>query len=159
MTLDERLFNNFRNKTLSFYWQQHGLNVIPNVSWSLPDSYDDCFSWIPKHSVIAINCTGIKKHDCSKFLWLKGYHEALKRLEPLQIIRYGEKMPEESEGISVYFPNEQLFKLKCLYRQHSKKEKKIITNQLKIFEPWEETEASSVERHFPQRTGNMKRSL
>ena len=34
--------------------------MIPNVIWSDPASYSYAFIGIPKHSVIAINCTGIK---------------------------------------------------------------------------------------------------
>lgn len=56
--------------------------------------------------------TGVKKSDYSKYLWLKGYNEAIRRLEPTHIIRYGEKMPEENEEISTYFENENYKKLK-----------------------------------------------
>ena len=43
---------------------------------------------------------------------LFGYNEAIRRLEPTHIIRYGEKMPEENEEISTYFENENYKKLK-----------------------------------------------
>lgn len=103
-----RQWNCFRNRLLGQVMQDYGINYIHNVTWSLPDSYDYSFSGLPKGSVIAINCNGIAGTDCSKYLWFKGYEEALKRLEPSAIVRYGTKMTGEKEAISVYFQNERL---------------------------------------------------
>lgn len=101
-----RLYHCYLNKAFAAYWSKNGINVIPNVTWSTPDSYDYSFAGIEKNGIIAINCTGVKKSAYSKFLWLEGYKEAIKRLEPRHIIRYGEKMPGEFEKISTYFENE-----------------------------------------------------
>lgn len=49
---------------------------------------------------------GIKKHEMSQYLWMKGYEEAVKQLEPSCIIRYGPVMPGERTDISVYFENQ-----------------------------------------------------
>ncbi len=107
-----RFYHCFLNKAFAAYWSNNGIYVIPNVTWSTPDSYDYSFTGIEKNGTIAINCTGVKKSDYSKYLWLKGYNEAIRRLEPTHIIRYGEKMPEEYEEISTYFENENYKKLK-----------------------------------------------
>lgn len=132
MTYDERYYNAWRNRTLTSRWQSYGINVIPNVTWSLPDSYEYSFSGIPQHSVIAVNCTAIIGKDTSRYLWLKGYNEMLRRLEPRLIIRYGDRMPGEKEEISVFFPNERLQRLRCMPR---KKRVNILpmSNQLTLF--------------------------
>ena len=101
-----KLYHCYLNKAFAAYWCKNGINVIPNITWSTPDSYDYSFAGIEKNGIIAINCTGVKKSAYSKFLWLEGYKEAIKRLEPRHIIRYGEKMPGEFEKISTYFENE-----------------------------------------------------
>ena len=88
--------------------QHNGINYIHNVTWSLPDSYDYSFDGLPIGSTIAINCAGIAGSPSSKYLWYKGYEEALSRLKPSAIVRYGTKMPGENEAISVYFQNERL---------------------------------------------------
>lgn len=108
MSYPMRIWNCFRNKVVSAYLQNKGVKIVPNVTWSLPDSFDYCFDGIPAHSTIAINCTSIIGNNFSKSLWYKGYHEALNRLEPKCIIRYGTKMPGEREDISCYFENERL---------------------------------------------------
>lgn len=100
------------NKALTAYFQSMGIIIIPNVTWSTPNSYKYAFLGIPKQSVIAINCTGIKGNHAAMYLWRKGYQEALRVLEPSLIIRYGDKMPGEREDISVYFENINLKNLR-----------------------------------------------
>ena len=104
--------NNWWNKALSAFYQQHGVRMIANVSWSNPASFSYAFLGIPKHSVIGINCSGIVSNDAAKYLWRKGYEKAIELLEPLLIIRYGDRMPGEREDISVYFDNSNLKKLR-----------------------------------------------
>jgi hypothetical protein len=133
MSYDARMYNIYRNKTLTDYMIQQGLNVIYNVSWSLPDTYDYSFSDIPLYSVIAINCTGIWGHYVSRYLWLQGYREALARLKPRQIIRYGDRMPGEAEDISVFFPNERLLRLRQLPKC-KKTSRRVMLNQINLFE-------------------------
>lgn len=106
MPLPMRFYHCFLNKALAAYWANNGVNVIPNVTWSTPDSYDYSFAGIAKNGIIAINCTGVKRSGYSKYLWMEGYKEAVRRLDPKHIIRYGEKMPGEYEEISTYFENE-----------------------------------------------------
>jgi hypothetical protein len=54
----------------------------------------------------------VNAHSDSKYLWLRGYHEALRRLQPTRIIRYGQKMQGEREDISIYFDNEYLRRMR-----------------------------------------------
>lgn len=98
-----RLFNSCLNKAFAAYWQSQGINIIINVTWSNSDSYDYSFGGIPKGCVIAISSVAIKGHPYSVYRWQQGYQEALKQLTPKLIIRYGDKMPNEREDISIYF--------------------------------------------------------
>lgn len=104
--------NNWWNKALTAFYQIQGVKMIPNVTWSVPASYSYAFLGLPQHSVIAINCTGIKGNHTATYLWRKGYEEALRILEPALIIRYGDKMPGEREDISVYYENINLQNLR-----------------------------------------------
>lgn len=61
-----RLYHCFLNKALAAYWASNGVNVIPNVTWSTPDSYDYSFAGIESNGLIVINCTGVKKSGYSK---------------------------------------------------------------------------------------------
>lgn len=104
----KRFINSCINKEIAAFWQSRGVRIIAIVTWSDPDSYKYAFEGIPSNCVIAINSVGAKKTSLSKYLWQKGYDEAIKRLTPKAIIRYGEKMSSEYEDISVYFCNERL---------------------------------------------------
>lgn len=108
----QRLSHSFWNKAIAAYWQKQGINIIYNVSWSYPESYCYAFAGLPKGCVIAINCTGVIGCSASKYLWLKGYKAAVEHLEPSLIIRYGDKIPDEREDISVYFENTNLINLR-----------------------------------------------
>jgi len=112
MTPFVNFHNHWWNMALTAYFQSKGILMIPNVTWSDPSSYIYAFASMPKHSVIAINCTGIKGSHAAMYLWRKGYEEALKILEPELIIRYGDKMPGEREDISVYYENINLKNLR-----------------------------------------------
>lgn len=105
MTMPEVMWNTHRNKLLAAWMQQNGIPVIPNVSWSRDWSYDFCFEGLPKHSIIAINSTGIGKDTFSKSMWIKGYEKVIETLEPIQIVRYGARQEGELETISNYYVN------------------------------------------------------
>ena len=77
MSAEDRYFCAYINSAFTAYLQRNGVNMISNVTWSLPDSYAYSWTSIPRHSVIAINCKGILKHDLSKYLWYRGYGEVM----------------------------------------------------------------------------------
>lgn len=68
--------------------------------------YEYCFDGIPKHSIIAINSTGIGHDIRSKKGWIEGYKKAVELLQPTHIIRYGAKQDGELEENSTFFDND-----------------------------------------------------
>lgn len=42
-----QIYNHYRKHWLGAYWQQHGVNVIPTISWSDKSSFDWCFDGEP----------------------------------------------------------------------------------------------------------------
>lgn len=113
MPFAHRMWNNYRGKFIGAWLQSQGVNIMPNVTWSLPDSYDYSFEGIPQKSVIAINSTGVARYGFSRYLWLKGYQEAISRLNPIAIIRYGNVIKGEDKSLGIYFNNERLIKLRA----------------------------------------------
>lgn len=108
MDYAERLSHNYWNKVFTAYWQNRGVNIYPNVTWSLPDSYEYSVAGYPSNSVIAINSMGIQKSNFSISLWLDGYRYMLNALKPMRILRYGPKIYGEDESISIYLDNKQI---------------------------------------------------
>lgn len=108
MSEEDRYLSAYVNRAFSLYLQNNGVRVIPNCTWSLPDSYEYSFSGIPQNTTIAVNSNGVLKHNVSKYLWLRGYKTACDALKPSTIIRYGSYVPNENTSISIYFDNERI---------------------------------------------------
>lgn len=108
MDYSERLSHNYWNKVFTAYWQNQNVNIYPNVTWSLPDSYEYGLEGYPRKSVIAINSMGVKRLNLSTSQWLDGYNYMVNALEPICILRYGPKIYGEDESISIYLDNKQI---------------------------------------------------
>ena len=81
--------------------QENGVNVIPTISWSTPDSYEWCFDGEPTNGTVAVSSVGTQKNKKAKELFVQGYQEMVNRLEPETIIFYG-NVPEECMGNIVH---------------------------------------------------------
>lgn len=92
-----QIYNHYRKHWLAAYWQMHGIKVIPTISWSDKDSFDWCFDGEPKNSIVAVSSVGTQSNKTAKTLFLNGYNEMIKRLEPETIIFYG-TIPKECYG-------------------------------------------------------------
>lgn len=88
-----QLWNHYRNQWCGAYWQEHGINVIPCVTWSDEDSYKFCFDGHPKNSKIIISTVGTIHGKIQRELFKAGFKEMEKRLKPTEILLYG-KIPE-----------------------------------------------------------------
>jgi len=89
-----QIYNHYRKHWTGAYMQMNGINVIPTIAWSTPDSYEWCFDGEPTNSTVAVSSVGTQKDKQSKELFMMGYKEMVRRLEPESIIFYG-SVPEE----------------------------------------------------------------
>ena len=96
MPISMQIYNHYRKHWIAAYWQLHGIKVYPTISWSTPDSYEWCFDGEPLESVIAVSSVGTQKNQESRQLFLRGYEEMMKRLNPSWVIFYG-SVPEECD--------------------------------------------------------------
>lgn len=81
----------FRSHWVGAYWQSREKEVLANVCWALPDSYDFCFDGYEKGLSVIVSTMGASK---SKDGFLRGYEEMLKRLEPAEVWCYCAPYPE-----------------------------------------------------------------
>ncbi len=89
-----KLYNFYRIRAFSYYLAKNGVNVINNVRWSDPTSYEYCFDGVPKNSIIAIGTIGCIKEKKYWKMYQQGLDEMIKRLTPHTIIVYG-KVPDK----------------------------------------------------------------
>lgn len=84
-----RMWNHYRRMCMAQYYQHEGLRVIPAPCWSDEDSFEYCFDGMPKGSCVCISSVGCIQNVKAATLFKAGFKEALKQLEPSQIILYG----------------------------------------------------------------------
>ena len=84
----------YRNRWCACYWQSLGIKVIPTISWSDEQSFKYCFLGIQKGSTVAIGTVGVLNDEYAKTLFMQGFKEMLKQLEPKEILIYGNKLSE-----------------------------------------------------------------
>lgn len=89
-----QIYNHYREHWIGAYLQENCVDVIPTIGWSTPDSYEWCFDGEPTNSVVAVSSVGTQNNEEAKELFVLGYKEMVKRLEPETIIFYG-SIPEE----------------------------------------------------------------
>ena len=97
-----QLYNTFRNRWCGAYFAEKGIKVIPTVSWGDENTFDFCFSGIPKGSTVAVSTYMVSEHghhQDQKEFFLKGYNEMLKRIEPERIICYNTPFSEMQGNI------------------------------------------------------------
>ncbi len=87
----------YRARVLTSYWQNNGIDVIPNATWSDESSYSWCFDGLPKNSTIAVSSVGCVKNPRALLNFCKGFSEMDKRLKPTKILFYG-IVPESLKG-------------------------------------------------------------
>lgn len=92
-----QIYNVYRKHWLAAWWQEHGISVIPTISWSTPDSFSWCFDGEPVGGIVSVSSVGCMKREKSRRAFVEGYNEMLARLQPKEIIFYG-IVPEECRG-------------------------------------------------------------
>lgn len=96
MPMAMQIYNHYRKHWLAAYWQLHGITVYPTISWSTPESYEWCFAGEPVGGIVAVSSVGTQKSKESKDLFLRGYEQMMRRLDPTFVIFYG-AVPEECD--------------------------------------------------------------
>ena len=81
-------WNHYRRQWLGRYWQEHGINVIPTVNWSMPESFDWCFTGIPPGQIVALAAPDIRRSPV-KAAFIAGFEAMQAALQPTRILVYG----------------------------------------------------------------------
>ena len=92
-----QIYNHYRKHWLGAYWQENGIRVIPTICWSNKKSFDWCFDGEPVGGTVAVSSIGTQNNKQAKKLFLAGYEEMIRRLDPQTIIFYG-NVPDECRG-------------------------------------------------------------
>lgn len=86
MNINDLRHNVYKSRWLGRTWQNYGCTVFPTIQWALPDTYDIAFGGIEKGCVVVISTLGCQDN---REVFLDGFNEMKRRLEPSLIIVYG----------------------------------------------------------------------
>ena len=99
-----QIYNHYKKHWLARFWQEDmGLTVIPTITWGDESTYDFCFDGEPKHSVVAVSNVGCVKYKGVHELFLQGYNEMLKRLDPELILVYSKSVHDYPGNVKYIF--------------------------------------------------------
>lgn len=97
-----QLYNTFRNRWCGAYFASKGIRVIPTISWGNENTFDFCFKGVAKGGTVAVSTYMVfahNNHSDQKEVFLKGYNEMLRQIEPERIICYNQPFPEMKGNI------------------------------------------------------------
>ena len=83
------LWNIYRNRLLSYYYQVNGVGFIPTACFGNSNTFSYCFAGLPENSPIAINHSVIGNNPYMKQLIRLGVEELVKQKHPNPLIIYG----------------------------------------------------------------------
>ena len=83
-----------KSRWVGAWWQSQGLTVYPTLSWGTAQSFEFCFKGFERGGTVAIATYACRR---AKSLYLPGYYEMMRQLDPEHIICLGEPFPEMRE--------------------------------------------------------------
>ncbi len=86
--------NTYMNRAVGFYFQRHGIPVIPNVRWGDESTFDFCFLGVPTNSIVSISTHGCIKSKELRMIFKSGLVAMLDILYPTDILVHG-YMPDD----------------------------------------------------------------
>lgn len=113
MPIFMQMWNVYRMRVISYYWQTNGVDVIPLLTWSHPDSYDYCFGGLPIGGTYTSSNVGCfdNNGDCDKG-HLEGLYEGVRIVKPDLLVMYGTKMELDVPCEVHWFKNDNLDRLR-----------------------------------------------
>lgn len=97
------VWNVYRNRWVTSYWQSQSIQAIPSASWGNVDSFDYCFDGLPENSIIAIGHTAIGKDSSYRQLYRLGIETLIQRKCPTKLLVYGAPLDFTPEIETVYY--------------------------------------------------------
>lgn len=101
MPLPMQQWNEYRRRALGNWWQRHGANVVPTLSWTDARSYGFCFDGLPRESTVAVSTVGVRRDREARAVWEDGMAEAMRQLRPARVLLYGGNIGFDFGGAEV----------------------------------------------------------
>ncbi len=94
------VWNVYRNRWVTSYWQSQHIKVIPSASWGNVNSFEYCFDGLPENSTISIGHVAVGKDKDSRLLYQMGVEALIGSKHPTRLVVYGSPL-DFDPGIEV----------------------------------------------------------
>lgn len=84
-----QLWQVYRSRWCGAWLLHHGVQIVPTISWSTPDSYAFAFAGVPIGSVVAVSTVGVQRDAQARALFAQGFAAMVDRLRPATVLVYG----------------------------------------------------------------------
>ena len=103
MPMSMQLWQTYRARWCGMWMAEHGITVVPTVSWSTEDSYPFAFAGIAPGSVVAVSTVGVRARD-ARALFAQGYAAMVEAIRPTLVLVYGHALDELADTPVRYYP-------------------------------------------------------
>ena len=103
MPIAMKIWNIYRSRLIGQIMQDNGIIVIPTLSWAEPETYSFCFDGLENGGTYAVSTVGVMKNKEAQKIWRDGMDEAIKRLNPKNLICYGSTIDYDFNKINVVY--------------------------------------------------------
>lgn len=94
MPLAMQLWQVYRSRWCGCWMRSNGVDVIPTLSWSTPESYQFAFAGVAQCSTVAVSSVGIRGADAEKG-YRRGLEAMMDVLKPDYVLVYGRSLGED----------------------------------------------------------------
>lgn len=88
MPLVMQMWNTYRNRTIGYWLQSNGVNIIPNIRWGDERTYSFAFEGIEKGATVAISTNGCIQKKVDRKYFIDDLEKMVEELEPKTIVNY-----------------------------------------------------------------------
>lgn len=101
MPMAMKIWNIYRSRLIGQMMQDAGITVIPTLSWAEPETFSFCFDGLMPGGTVAVSTVGVMRDEGAGKIWTSGMDEAIRRLQPKQILCYGSEIAYDFKDIPV----------------------------------------------------------
>lgn len=117
MPMAAKIWNVYRSRLITAYWQKQGVKVVPVLQWADLATWKYCFEGIKPGGTVAVSTLGAARNKLTKQFWKSGMSEAIRLLHPDTILMYGIPIDFDFGDIKVvYYKNEVIERRKSYGR-------------------------------------------
>lgn len=101
-----KMWNCFRAKLISQWWQDNGLTVIPTIRFSSEETWEWCYDGIPENSVVCLSVQSVSREKEAYGWWKQAVQLFIDTKKPKMILLYGNDIDFDFGDIPIkYYRN------------------------------------------------------